>query len=56
MQNWLITQASAFMAMMLVGCAIKLLYRNRDFALWPLIVGFLFAFLIQALAIRPWEL
>ena len=51
MRNWLIGQAVAFVIVMLFGCAIKLLV-YYDFALWPLMVGFLFAFLIQALAIR----
>ena len=49
MENWLIGQAIAFIVIMLFGYAMKLLGQKRGFkfALWPLIVGFLCASLLQ---------
>lgn len=57
MENWLIGQAIAFVVIMLFGLAVKLMGQKYEFefALWPLIVGFLCAFLVQALVIKPWE-
>lgn len=56
MENWLIGQVIAFIVIMLFGVAMKLWGQRYGLkvALWPLVLGFSVAFVMQLL-IRPWE-